>query len=388
VLAKRVVADLPVFLPPEADAYLFIDSGRQALSHPGTIYATSAALIAAGHPWTITWPPPQVLLAVPFALLPAPAGVWLWVATNALLAIAGLYWIYRASAPAGRNMLPVYVLAVLCFTPLFEDIRLGQRGGALIFLAGAAMFVVQRNPLLAGVLAGLGTAIKFYPAAMAGAVAPSGWWRFSGALGVTGALVLGLSFIPFGNPIQYLAEVLLPVALGSPQTTHDCFQNSTPLLFSRLVGGTSFSRLSTSGVWTDITLVPWHMPLLAQVLTYATILALVLLTVWASWRSGWEQPFSMSLAFSLGALIPGDVYTYQFIAVMPLTLVLLMKVIDRHRWWTVALIGTALWTFESSPCALVVPGLWTIAGLGIFSAAVIEANRFRGDTDDGFSAGS
>jgi Glycosyltransferase family 87 len=374
---RRVLADIPVFLPFNADAYPFITSGRQALSNPGTIYANSAAQISAGNPFTVLWPPTQTLLAVPFSLLPAPADVWLWAATNALMCAIGLYCLYRAIGAQGGLALPIYVLIVLCFTPLFEDIRLGQRGGPLLFLAGAAMLAVRRHPVLAGALSGLGTSLKFYPAAMVLSVAPRQWTRFTGALIGVATVVLGVAFIPFGSPLFYLTRVLIPTLSGTTTSSNDCFQNSTSLLFSRLVGGQDFSVIDSSGIWSTVTLVPWHVPWLAQALTYLTIAALVAGAVWAPRRSGWAQPYSLSLAFSLGALVPGEVFTYQFIPLLPLTLVLVLKSIERRRWATVAVVGTAVWILISSPCALVFPGLWTIAGLTIFGAAIRQAQLFR-----------
>jgi hypothetical protein len=176
VAVQRILADLPVFVPSGADAYAFIASGRQALTNPGAIYTNSAAEIAGGYTWVITWPPPQTLIAIPFTLLRPPADVWVWVAANALMALAGLVLLYRAVRPSGsRWALPISVMVVLCFTPLFEDIRLGQRGGPLLLLAGAAMLTVRRHPGWAGVLTGLGTSIKFYPAAMALSVGPRQW---------------------------------------------------------------------------------------------------------------------------------------------------------------------------------------------------------------------
>jgi glycosyl transferase family 87 len=374
---RRVLADLPVFLPPGADAYSFIAGGREALSDPGAIYPTSAALVAAGYPFTILWPPPQTLIAVPFALLPAPAAVWVWVATNALMSAVGLYWLYRAIGARGGRALPIFLLIVLLFTPLFEDIRLGQRGGPLMLLAGAAMLTVRRHPVFAGALTGLGTSIKFYPAVMALGVGPRQWWRYTGALAAVAGVVLAVAFIPFGSPLLYLTGVLIPTLSGNTTSSHDCFQNSTSLLFSRLVGGSDVSFENSSGVWSAVTFVPWHLPSLAQALTYLTIAALFAGTVWAARRSGWAQPYSMSLAFSLGALVPGEVFTYQFIAVLPVTLVLGLKAMERQRWGTLALVAVAELILVSSPCALVFPGLWTIASLAIFGAAVANARLFR-----------
>jgi len=136
--------------------------------------------------------------------------------------------------------------------------------------------------------------------------------------------------------------------------------------------------INSSGVWKEVTLVPWHLPWLAQLLTYLTVATLFGATVWAAWRSGWAQPYSMSAAFALGALVPGDVYTYQFIPMLPLTLVLVLKAIEQHRWGIAALAGAAELVLISSPCALVFPGLWTIAGLAIFGVAVTQAALFRG----------
>ena len=93
-----------------------------------------------------------------------------------------------------------------------------------------------------------------------------------------------MTFIPFGSPLLYLTGVLIPAQLGKTTTTNDCFQNSTSLLFSRLVGGQAVSFGNDAGVWTAVTLVPWHFPLLAQVLTYLTIGTLLASSAWASRR--------------------------------------------------------------------------------------------------------
>jgi Glycosyltransferase family 87 len=387
IALRRALADVPVFLPPGADAYGFIDSGRRALSDPAAIYPSSAAAIAAGNPFTLLWPPSQTLIAVPFSLLPPPADVWVWVAANALMSVIGLYLLYRAIGLRARWTLPTYVLTLLCFTPLFEDIRLGQRGGPLMLLAGAAMLAIRARPALAGALIGVATTIKFYPAALVLSVAPRQWTRFTGALAAVATVVFAVTFIPFGNPLFYVTRVLIPTMSGNTTTaSRDCFQNSTSLLFTRLVGGQGWTVGNDAGVWHTVTLFPWHLAGLAQALTYLTIGAVFAGTIWATRRSGWAQPYSMALAFSLGTLVPAEVFTYQFIPMLPLTLVLLLKAIELHRWATVVVVIAALYILLSSPCALVFPGLWTIAGLVIFVAAVVEAPRFRKPSPDSSEA--
>jgi glycosyl transferase family 87 len=373
VAARRVIAELPVWLPDSADAYPFVQSGRDVLSHPGSIYERSAALVATGYTWTVTWPPPQIVLAIPFGLAPPGADVWLWVTADAFCAVIGLILLFRSIRAQNRLALPIFVLVTLCFSPLFEDVRLGQRGGVLLLLACASMLVVRSRPVLGGVLAGIATSLKFYPAAMVLSVDRSRRSRFVGALAATATGVLAITFIPFGSPVLYVTKILLPVGQGrNPATVASCFENSTPQLFYRLVGGVPWSTLSTS-TWSTVGPLPWHLPVLAQLLSYATIGLLIVGTVWASRRSSWAQPFSLALAFSLGALVPGDVYTYQFIALLPLTLVLVLTAVQQNRWVLTGVLGLAIWVLVSSPCALVFPGLWNIAGLAIFAVAMFIA---------------
>lgn len=375
--ARRVIAELPVWLPSTADAYLFLQTGRDALSHPGSIYERSAALVATGYSWTVTWPPPQIVLAIPFTLAPPGLDVWLWLTADALCALVGLIFLYRSIGVRTRIELPIFVLVILCFSPLFEDLRLGQRGGVLLLLACASMLVVRTRPVLGGVLGGIATSLKFYPAAMVLAMDGSRRARFVGALTATATGVLAITFIPFGSPVFYFTKILLPVGQGrNPASVASCFENSTPQLFYRLVGGVPWSTLSGSS-WSTLGPLPWHATLLAQLLSYATIGALIAATVWSSQRSGWSQPFSLAMAFSLGALVPGDVYTYQFIALLPLALVLVLTAVEQKRWFVLGIAALAVWVFVSSPCALVFPSLWSVAGLGLFAAGVAMSRHMR-----------
>ena len=373
--AARVAAESTVWWPVGADASQYLDGGRQALSNPSTIYPEAAALIAKGFTWTVTWPPPQILISIPYSLLPPQVGVWAWVSTDAVLVVVSLVLLFRAIGNSRVWAMPAFLVVCLCFTPLFEEVRLGQRSGLLILSAVVAMLTVESRPRLAGALAGLGTSLKFYPAALLLAVAPRRLPKFASSLIVVFALLFLVSFLPFGNPLQYITAVLIPVAAGDPAATHDCFQNSTPLLFSRLLGGQSFSIVNASGVWRDVTLGGLNLPWLATLLAFVTRALLLTGAAWAGWRSGWIQPLSMSMAFSLGALVPGDVYTYQFICLLPLAAVLVVDGIEKHAWLSLAVVAICLWLFISSPCALAFPSLWTVAGLALFVTGLATARR-------------
>jgi hypothetical protein len=374
---RRLIAEIPVFMPAGADAYAFVNDGHQALTNPGAIYPEAAAQIAHGFVFVTLYPPPQLLIAALYAMAPGDSGPYLWVATNILAAIVALVLLLRLVRKFHPAAQPIFWLIVVCFTPLFEDLRLGQRGGILILPAVAAMSLVLTRPAAAGFLAGLATALKFYPGAMILGVNPRKHWTFVASLIATAGVTLGASFIPFGSPVQYFMGVLIPSLAWNRSGQHDCFQNSTQLLYSRLLGGESFGVIDQSGVWRQVTLVPWHFQSLATVLGYTTIALIVALTVWGVVRSDAAQPYSLALCFSLGTLIPGEVFTYQFLPMLPLLVIVFMKALQQRFIGTLLILGLAQWILLASPCALPLPSLWTIAALTIFGLSIYHAPAFR-----------
>ena len=374
---RRFIAEIPVWVPADSDVHQFIGVGRVALKDPGSIYPAVANQVAHAYFVTSLYPPPQLVLAALYALAPAPLDEALWVATNLVAAAVAVIVLLRMVARIHPVATPVFWLIVLCFTPLFEDLRLGQRGGLLLMLAVLAMATIATRPVLAGVLAGLATSLKFYPGAMALGVNPRKQWRFMASLAVSSIAVLGASFIPFGSPVFYLVKVLIPSITWQNSGPHDCFQNSTPLLFARVVGGEPFTVGNSEGIWRSVTVVPWHLTTLATILTLVTIAAILACTFWAILRSGFAQPYSLALCFSLGTLVPGEVFTYQFVPMLPLLVLVCMQAIRHARFLSLAVLGVAAWTLVASPCALVLPSLWTVAALAIFAVAVWHAPLFR-----------
>jgi Glycosyltransferase family 87 len=376
---RRLIAELPVWVPSTADVYQFVGVGRRVLTDPRSIYPTVANQIAHSYFTTSLYPPPQLLLGAAYALAPRSLGAPLWVATNLAAAVVALVVLLRMLAlfhPAAR---PAFWIVVFCFTPLFEDLRLGQRGGLLMMLAVLAMATVRTRPLLAGALGGFATSLKFYPGALIFGVEPRKQWKFAASLIVSCTAILGASFIPFGSPIFYLTQVLIPSITWQNSGAHDCFQNSTPLLFSRVVGGEPFTVGDPQGAWHSVTFVPWQFPTLATILTFATLAGILVCTFWAVWRSGFAQPYSLALCFSLGTLIPGEVFTYQFLPMLPLLLVVFMQLVRHKKLGSLLVLGVALWVLIASPCALPLPSLWTVGAIAIFAVAVVNAAQFRHD---------
>ena len=375
---RRVIAEIPVFLPAGADAYAFVFDGHRALTNPGAIYPQSAALLAHGWVFVTLYPPPQLLIAAAYALFPDPVGAELWAATNMVAALIALFLLFRLVHRMHPSTAPIFCLLVICFTPLFEDVRLGQRGGLLLLLGvGSMTSLVASRPRLAGALAGVATAIKFYPGALLLGVQPRKHWSYGVSLVATAVAVLGVSFIPFGSPILYFSKVLLPGVTWNGSTEHDCFQNSTRLLFARVVGGESFSVIDQSGTWRVVTAVPWHFVELAAILSEVVVVLIIGTALWAVWRSNWSQPYALALCFSLGTIVPGEVFTYQFLPLLPLFVLVFMKALEDRRIGILVAMAAAEWILLVSPCSLPLPSLWSVAALAIFALAVYMAPEFR-----------
>jgi hypothetical protein len=90
----------------------------------------------------------------------------------------------------------------------------------------------------------------------------------------------------------------------------------------------------------------------------------------------------------LGALIPGEVYPYQMLPLLPLAVLLAARAVERRRWPVVALLAICLLAFVRQPCDLWFPNLWTLGGLGLFVLAASQSALFRADPPPATSPGT
>ena len=380
----RVVV-LSALVPRRPDAEGMWEGAHAYLTDPSHMYEAAATYLAQTHviapPGVLAAfvsPPPVALLAIPVALLPRDAAVEVWTMIDGLALLGALFLLYRALAIKHRVARPAFWLVAAYFPPLFADVSAGQRGGVILLGAMASIWFESRRPSISGAVAGLAAALKYYPAAMVIGVRPAHRIRYAAALAAVVVLVTAVSFIPLGlgGAVFYYQHVLLPsLASNNP----DCAYDSVRTLFTRTIGGEPFLVPSGSGV--VMVTSPLHLGTLALVLSYASALLFAGGAAWAAWRSGWNPAYGMTVGFALGALIPNEVWPYQWLPLLPLVLLVAVRAIERRRLVTLAVLGVCLLGFYRQPCDLFFPNLWTVAAIGVFVLALWENRLFRFEVD-------
>ena len=377
-------------IPRRFDAEGMWEGGHAYLTNPAHMYDSAAGYLARLHiiapPGGLdafVSPPPVAVLAIPVALLPRDVGAQVWTAIDAIALLISLLLLYRVLATTNRLAKSVFWVAAAYFPPVFADVSAGQRGGVLLALAMASIWFERNRPALAGAVGGVAAAIKYYPAAMIIGPRPAHRIRYAVVLALVTAAVTALTFIPLGpgGTLFYFQHVLLP-SLGSHNP--DCAYDSVRTLFTRTIGGEPFAVPSSTGY--RIVSSPLHFSGLALFLSYVSALSFAGAAAWAAWRSGWNAAYGMSLGFALGALIPNEVWPYQWLPLLPVVLIVLVRAVERRRVVTLALMAVLLFGFLRQPCELFFPNLWTVAGIGIFVLAVWENRIFRLESEGGSDA--
>ena len=375
------VAILTVLAPRRPDTEGMWEGAHAYLTEPSHMYDAAADYLSRLHiiapPGGLdafVSPPPLALLAAPVALLPKHLGVQVWTGIDAAAVLLGLALLYRVVATRHPLARPVFWLVAAYFPPLFADVSAGQRGGVLLLGAMASIWLEATRPALAGAAAGLVAALKYYPAAMIIGPRPEHRIRYAVALATVLVVVTAVSFVPLGpgGTAFYFQHVLLP-SLGSHNP--DCAYDSVRTLFMRTIGGEEYAQPSGSGY--VLVTSPLHLPALALALSYASALAFAAGAAWGAWRSGWNPAYGMSLGFALGALIPNEVWPYQWLPLLPLVLLVVVRGIERRKVGVLALLGVLLLAFFRQPCELIFPNLWTLAAIGVFVLGVWQNPLFR-----------
>jgi hypothetical protein len=386
------VAILTVLTPRRFDAEGMWEGAHAYITEPSHMYDAAAQYIARFHiiapPGGLdefVSPPPLALLAAPIALLPKDVAVQVWAAIDAVALLVALLLLYRLLASRHPLARPLFWLVAAYFPPLFSDVVAGQRGGILLLGATASIVLEANRPALAGAVGGLVAALKYYPAAMVIGTRPEHRIRYAVVLFAVLVAVTVASFVPLGlnGAVFYFQHVLLPsLASHNP----DCAYDSVRTLFMRTIGGEAYAQPTSSGY--VLVTSPLHLPAVALALSYLSALVFAAAATWAAWRSGWNPAYGMSLGFALGALIPNEVWPYQWLPLLPLVLLLVVRGVESRRFGSLAVLGILLLGFYRAPCDLIFPNIWTLAAIGIFVLGVWENRLFRSATEREVSHGA
>jgi hypothetical protein len=161
-----------------------------AVYDPAVLHEAEKAAVGAEVPlWPWFYPPTLLMAVLPLAWLPflAALGVWLTVQLVAYLTVA-----YNV---APHRLTPI---AALLFPAAADALFSGQNGCLNAVLIGGALLLLERRPLLAGVLIGLLTYKPHLGILIPVALIAGGYWRTVLAAALTAVVLVALSVAVFG----------------------------------------------------------------------------------------------------------------------------------------------------------------------------------------------
>jgi hypothetical protein len=251
------------------------------------------------------YPPPFAVAMLPFALLPATVGLWLWLAGLVAAFLAGV-----ALLPVRRDVRWTIVLLAGLSWPFLYSVKLGQVG-PLLFLAFAAGWRALDRPWPLGAAIATGALVKVQPALLLVWALATGRRRavVAGVAVLAAAAVVVTPFVRFGSWGDYV-ELLRRVS--TPVTTP---HNFTPGAVAYQLG------------------VPEGAAGIIQLGTFGLTLAI---TAWAWLRTDAESSY-LTTVVATQLLSPLLWDHYAMLLLLPVALLL-----QRRHWWAV-LIPLAGW---------------------------------------------
>jgi alpha-1,2-mannosyltransferase len=253
------------------------DAGTPALAYDlGTHYALEQQITAPGIGYQFFYYPPVFLLLCA-AVAPLPYLVAFVLFEAVTLAL------YLLVARRILGVTEGALVPLLAFPAVFWTLGLGQNSFLTAALFGAAMLLVDRRPLVAGLLLGALCYKPHFGLLVPVALAAGGHWRAfaAAAVAVTGLIGLSLALFGWETWVSFLAS-----AAESPGTYEtgriDLAGMVSPFAATLLLGGKPvlayLVQLVASGAAAGFVAAVWHrqlsLPLRAAALTAATLIAI------------------------------------------------------------------------------------------------------------------
>ena len=167
-------------------------------------YAREQQIFGAATPYYgWLYPPIFLLVAVPLALLPYAVALIVWQGASLALYLAMIAAILakprRDDGAIARLWLPV----AAAFPAVFVNLGHGQNGFLTAGLLGAALLLLQRRPLLSGILFGLLAYKPQFGLLIPVALLAAGQWRATISAGLTVVALMTVATFAFGTDIWW-----------------------------------------------------------------------------------------------------------------------------------------------------------------------------------------
>jgi len=145
------------------------------------------------------YPPFFLLLAAALAMLPYALALLIWQAATLALYV----WVVRAillsaEEPGERKLDPLWLLLTLAFPAVFVNIGHGNNGFLTAALLGGALLLLDRRPVIAGILLGLLAYKPQFALMIPLALLAGGRWQSIFAAAATVAVLVAASAAIFG----------------------------------------------------------------------------------------------------------------------------------------------------------------------------------------------
>jgi len=290
------------------------------------------------------YPPPFVILALPFALLEPNFAAWLW--TGVLIVV---FFAAVAAMPVSTRVKWLIVLLSGLDFPMVYGIKLGQVGPILLLTFALGWRFMDR-PRVLGVATAIGTAIKIQP------VIVFAWAILTGrrravVVGAVALLVVAAAATVVAGPTSWVDQATLLARLSKPIGTPN---NFTP-------GRVAFELGASESVAWAIQWLNWG--LVGLVLVVGMLRA---------------APIASYLAVVVASQLVSPILWnhYALLLVLPVAWLL-----ERGRWWATAIpLVTMVWLVDVTP-PIAYPVLYWVTFL-----AVLREGWGRARTEAGGAA--
>jgi len=302
-----------------------------ALNHGISPYATATwqALLPSIESERYVYPPFwAVLWRIP-AMLDFAVVRWLSVLGNLGILVASTLLLAHACGLNHRQHAVVLVSAVAS-VPVFGTFFLGQVSLLLLLMAVVSTHLATRYPTWSGVLVGLASGIKLFPAIWAWPLARS--WRWQGWVGLCSGgaftLIVAISGAPLAIWRDYLRIGLLPDS-GPPR-----WSMNRSGLWNVLDRTLATHEYTFDGVTYTLPAL-WQQPALITPLAVAITMAVLAVTAWVLLHTDdvWYRMATVVTALLL--VMPFQSNHYMVLLLIPVAVLIR----DRNQWWVLALMA-------------------------------------------------